>query len=92
MIKDHTDIILNSKVLLNNTIAAHKLVAEKFQMKITEIGGREIESEEDMNCLEPTKIEYFKEKIATWFMLKKGALFRIWRLWWVMTKIAQYSL
>ena len=69
MIKDHTNIILNSNVPLKNTIAAHKLVGEKFQMKIIEIGGREIESEEDMggdlNCLEPMKIEYFKEILAT---------------------------
>ena len=69
MTKDHTDIILNSKVPLKNTIVVHKLVDEKFQMKITKIGGREIESEEDMggdlNCLEPTKIEDFKERLAT---------------------------
>ena len=69
MIKDPTDIILNPKVLLKNITVAHKLEGEKFEMKITEIGVREIESEEEMggnmNQLEPTKIEYFMERIAT---------------------------
>ena len=48
MTKYLADIILNYKVPLKNTIIAHKLVGEKVQVKIIEIGVREIESEEEM--------------------------------------------
>ena len=43
-------------------------------MRITEVGELEISGEEmggDLNRLEPTKIENFKDRMATWFLLKE---------------------
>ena len=77
MIQDLRDVILNPAMLslFNNTSVVNKLEGKKAQMQITEIGGSGINKEEmdgDLTRLEPTKIEDFKERMVTWFMLKEG--------------------
>ena len=58
--------------------SSKEIVVDKVQMCITEegepkIGG--IEMGGDLNRLEPMKIENFKDRMATWYLLKEGVFF-----------------
>ena len=54
------------------------IAVEKVQMRITEEGEPKIgiiDMGGDLNRLEPTKIENFKDWMATWYLLKEGGFF-----------------
>ena len=67
-------ILLITKRLMANII--HSDIEDKeVQMCITEVGEAEKGEEDmggDLNRLEPTKMEYFIDMMAPWFLLKEG--------------------